>query len=736
MIDFDNLPEQFEYLKRPNQMDPELQGVGINLVCFPWISSPTRMYMVGNMIPKSVDTNGRSKRKIITGAEYQYAKGARRIEAPSNMVVEEIFFVNSPSPAGDAIDKWGAMWLVFKNDELNAYDVLELPRYNTQNTYIGFEYVYDQKVMSRIEKGARFPKGTIFGQSPRISDTKEWMFGTDLVTCAGSFHYTEEDGIGITDVAAATKLMCMFKHLRSHSWNEDEVVPLMLYGTDDDPKALPESGERIRADGIVMGFRKRNSKTALTTLTKKALRTPDINHDIVFRAPVDAEVMSVEVISERMKDRSNNRSTDHIEQTHTKQLDRYERRQNDMWNSVIRWYNQKLANNNDLDIPVSNQLDTFLRMASASYTRSPLGKVNTLFRGIKRSKLKDWTVNILLRENVVARAKFKMTGMNGDKGVIVRIIPQWMAPRAPDGTYADIVINNIPAFRRQIFSMLLEQSINFINVRVHKEVVALRKQGKYAEAFATLMKFFETGFPEFADLVKRTVVGDDVIAEYVDYTAKTQISVQVVSNTKLYGVAIIRALRQVYSYKPEKITFYDSLGENVESDNPVLMTNQHFMLLDKFGTDMSAQAMPLSNMFGMPAKPNDMYKYADFLQNKPNRNKGETEARLTASQAGAQEINKNLALANSPELRTRVTRRIIRADDSFNIDLLVKPDEYVHNRAVQMSMDMLSDSGWTIRAELPDDISPVYEISEAVMAGMQQDETLNAILQEDSQSSK
>lgn len=735
MLDFDNLPDEFEYLKRPNQMLPEMQGVGINLVCFPWISSPTRMYMVGNMIPKSVDTNGRSERKIITGAEYEYAKGARRIEAPSNMVVEEVFFVNSPNPNGDIIDKWGVMYLVFKNDELNAYDVLKLPKYNTQNSYIGFEYVYDPKVMARIEKGARFPKGTVFGQSPRISANKQWMFGADLVTCTGSFHFNEEDGIAITDVAATTKLMSMFKHQRSHSWNEDELVPLMLHGSDDDPKALPESGDRVRPDGIVMGFRRRNSKTALTTLTKKALRTPDINHDILFRAPVGAEVMSVEVISERMKDRSNNRSTDHIEQTHTKQLDRYERRQNDMWNSVIRWYNQKLAANGDLDIPISNQLDTFLRMASASYTRTPLGKVNTLFRGIKRVKLKDWTVNILLREHVVARAKFKMSGMNGDKGVIVRIIPQWMAPRAPDGTYADIVINNIPAFRRQIFSMLLEQSVNFININIHKEVVAFRKQGKYAEAFAALMKFFRTGFPEFADMVARTIVGDELIQEYVDYTAKTQISVQVVSNTKLYGVAIIRALRKVYSYKPEKITFVDSLGENVESDNPVLMTNQHFMLLDKFGTDMSAQAMPLSNMFGMPAKPNDVFKYADFLQNKPNRNKGETEARLTASQAGAQEINKNLALANSPELRTRVTRRIIRAHDSFNIDLLVKPDEYVLNRAVQMSVDMLSDSGWTIRQELPDDLTPDYSVSDYVMSGMVQDETLNTILAEDSQSS-
>lgn len=728
MSTIDLTQAKYQYLGNPNEMDPELQGVCSNLVVFPWVSSPTRMYMVGNMIPKSVDTNGRSERKIIAGSEYQYADGARCIVAPSNMIIEQVFYVHSPNPNGEITDKWSEIHLLYKNDELNAYDILTLPKYNTQNTYIGFEFVYDEEIMARIDKGARFPKGTVFGRSPRISKTGEWMFGMDLKVCAGSFHFNEEDGIAITDWAAIEKLKCMFKHSRGFSWNEDEYVPLLINGTDEDPKPLPESGERIRPDGIVMGFRKRNSKTALTTLTKKALRTPDYNHDILFHAPINSEVMSVEVLSERMKDRSNNRSTEHIPQAHTVQMDRYERRQNDMWNSVIRWYNTRLSANAGNELPLSNQLDTFIRLAFANYTRSSLGKVNTLFRGNKRVKLKDWNVTILLREMVPGRVKFKMTGMNGDKGVIVKIIPRHMAPRYADGTICDVIINNVPAFRRQIFSMLLEQSVNFINMHVHREVIALRKVGNYEAAFAKLLEFFDTGFPEFGELVRDTIFEPEVIVEYVDHVAKTQISVQVVSNTRLYGVAIIRALREVYSYKPEPVIFTDSLGEEVTSDNPVLITHQHFMLLDKFGTDMSAQSLPLANPFGMPTKPNDIHKYSDFLQNKPNRNKGETEARLSNSQSGAQEINKNLALANSPELRTRAARRIIRADDPFDIDQLIKPEEYQLNSAVAMAASMLSDSGYALRQELASDRSLDTLIPTSESLGLEENETLKEML--------
>jgi len=704
--DIDYKPK-FEYLRRENQMHPALMGVCANLVAFPWISSPTRMYMVGNMIPKSVVTNGASGRLIMTGFEYQYAEGARKIVAPSNMVVEEVFYVQNLTQSGEPTDKWNSMWILFKNDEKNYYDILELPRYNTQNTYVGFEYVYNKDLLRRIEKGATFPKGTEFGKSPRVNNkTNEWHFGMDLVVCAGSFHFTEEDGIAITDRCAYEKLQCMFKHERGYSWNEDEMIPILPYGTDDDPKPFPESGESVRPDGIVMGFRRRRTSNALVSLTKKALRIPDPTHDILFMAPPNSQVMSVEVLSERMKDRSNNRSTDYIDQTHNKLLDRYEKAQNDMWNQVTRWYHRRLAANGEKDIPMSKSLDQFIRLAEASWTRSPMGKVNPIFRGHKRVKLKDWNVKILLREMVPGKTKFKMAGMNGDKGVIVRIIPWQQAPRYADGTVADVIVNNTPAFRRQIFSMLLEQGVNFINMNLHREIKQHYKNGEIDTAYAKLMQFFDTGFPEYGELVRDVILNKEDEYEFVEYVAKNQISVHERSDTKLYGVGIIRALREVYSYKPQKIIFTDSLGEEVESTNPVLITHQHFMLLDKFGTDMSAQSLPLSNPFGMPAKPNDTYKYSSFLKDTWNRNCGETEGRLRLSQSGAKEVNKQMAMAYSPELRIKITRRIIRADDPFDIDQIVHEDEYSFNKAIQMSSSMLSDSGYTLRRELDSDRTP------------------------------
>lgn len=713
---------KYKYLCGPNQMHPAVIGVSNNLILFPWSASAGRMYMAGNMIPKSVVTSGASPRMMITGFERQYGRTARRVEAPSNMVVEEVFYVPSMNTK-DATDPWNKMWVVFKNAEKNMYDVLEMPRYNVQNTSVGFEYVYDKDLMRRLMKGpgATFAKGTMFAKSPRINESGEWCFSMNTKVAAISHHGTEEDAIWLTESYARNRLKCVFKHDRGFQWNEDEYIPLMLYkDANGNPCPFPEAGQRIRSDGIVMGFRRRITENALVSLSRKALQTPDLTYDVLFYAPINCEVMSVEVLSDRMKNRSNNRGTDYIEQPHNILLERYEKKQNEMWNNVIRWYEKRIAANRGNDIPITQALDSFIRSAYGNYTRNGnTGKINPLSRGIKRVKLKDWNVTILLREIVSGRVKFKFAGLNGDKGVSVRIIPDDHAPVYDDGTRAEVIVNNTPAFRRQIYSMLMELSINYVNVNIQKRVQAFRQAGDYASAWAELTQFYDTGFPEFGRKVKEVYPDDESRAEHIDHVCDTMITVQVRSDTELYGVGIINALREKYDFKPQHATWVNSLGERIRSANPILIANQAFMMLDKFGTDMSAQALPKSNLYGMPAKLNDSSKYSSWIRDQGNRNTGETEGRLRTSQHGGQETAKQLAMAYAPDLRNKMVQRIIRAEDPFNIDQLIKPDEYDSNRAVKMASSMLSDSGYTIRTELASDRSgPRYDEPAATIEGL------------------
>ena len=692
---------RYKYECGENQLHPAVIGVSSNLIVFPMCSSAGRMYMAGNMIPKSVPTEGHGVRWLMAGNEIKYGETARKVKAPSNMIVEELFYIQSLNTEKNA-DDWQPTYIVYKNDEKNAYDLLELPTAHTQNTSVGWEYVYDKDVLRKLKPGAWLPKGTIFAESPRVDEDGIWRFSMPTRVAAYSDHRTEEDGIVITE-SFAERCACMFKHQRSFSWNEDDYIPLMLYGTEENPSPFPQPGEAIREDGILMGFRKRVKGNALVSLTKKALREPDPTYDHVLYAPRDCEVKAVHVESERSKNKANNRSTTYIPQLHNQMLDRYERRRNEMWVGVLNWYENKVRMSRSGKVAMTHRLHTFIRNAYGNYTIDRAGRTNPLFRSIKRDKYKDWNVTIELKQRMTGRVKWKLSGLNGDKGVVVRIIPDAHAPRYADGTSAEVILNNIPAFRRQIFALLLELSVNFITMHIQREVKYLRDEGDYPTAHRKLMEYFEQGFPEFAEMFKLATEDLDDLVEYVDKVCKTNISIHIISNSKLYGVNLINKLRERYKYQPQKATLVNSLGELQETANPIMISIQDLILLDKFGSDMSAQCMPKSNLFGMPAKMSDSDRYTMPMNDKGNKNSAETESRWSTSQMGGQETVKLMSLAYSPENRTTAVRRMVRVDDVFEIAQLIKPAEYVNNRALNMSVSMLRDSGLTIRNELPTD---------------------------------
>lgn len=694
-------------MSKNNQLLPELQGLNSNLN--PGASGvlPSRSYMSGQMLPKSVVTEGNDQPLLMSGFEPQYGKHARVIKAPSNMTVEQIFYVGDAERGQDEMGEWETLYVVFKNEELNKLDLLRLVKYHTQNNYIAWEYVYDRDMMRRLTVGATFRKGEIFARSPRTTKDGTWCFGTETKVAAMSSHLTEEDGIVVFESYARDKLRCVFKHDRSFNWKEDEYVPVLCYGDEVNPRPFPEKGETVRDDGVVMAFRRRIPGMALTTLTQRALREIDYTNDIIFRVnSLDTEVVGIEVLSDRMKNSANNRRNEYIEQPHTKILNMYEKQHNQFCLEVMHWY-ESVERKSDGIVNATHDLNNFITEAYKNHTVDTKKRsgtnINKLKRRIKLKEISDWYVNITLREKVEGKVKFKLSGLNGDKGVIVKVLPDEYAPTYPDGTRADILINNTPAFRRQIYSSLVAASINFINLKIHKKVIQLYTEDKIEEAYNELHKFYETVSPEFLEVVKTVHITDEDKREHVEHVVQNRIQVGLRSDSETHGAGIVRNIMKQYAYKPEPVTFINSIGEKVTSELPVLITSMYYLLLDKFGTDASSQALPKRNLFGYPAHLNELDKYAGYQRKVLNRNMGEGEAILQQTQKGPEDVIKHLALAYSPEAQTKVVKSLLRADNPFDIDNILTPDDFADNNAMQVFKGMLSDAGYRLRFKEAED---------------------------------
>ncbi|QDH47028.1 hypothetical protein D6_0060 [Aeromonas phage D6] len=693
--------------KKINQVTPDTAGVAVGLNANRMCTSPSRLYMLCKNQGKAAVIKHSTGRLMATADEQEYARTARKVETDGNVVVEEVFFVKDPNNTNQPM-MWGTQYVIVRNEDTHVYDLIEMSKFNTQNMELGFEYKYNKDLLRTVQKGARYKKGTVFASSARITESGEWCPGVETRVAAMSHVDTEEDAVVIYR-SYAQKVGVVFSREHRYQWDEEDYVMLNLYGELDRHQGFPFSGERVRHDGIVMGFRKKDKTVALNALSKQALMEPDPMYDVLFYSSPDCIVADIQVETERYKNQSNNRKAEKRTLPHTAELERIEEMYNEFYNRVIRWYNSVKRNHSD-QVPLSPALWNFIITCQANITRDfstphATGKFHKVKRKMSNINLKDWRITIKLREDVEGKVRFKNTGMDGNKSVIMKVLPDEEAPIDDHGNRCDMIVGNTPAFRRQILGTLIELDVNFINIHTYPKIVAAYDAGDMETAWNLASTFYKTVNPSFGELVE-SLNGEERLKHLAWIRQKdTEFSVQAPSADGEVGISIIERLKEQYpDIQPTPVTYINQYGDTIRTRHPIVISSLYYIMLDKFGDDMSCQSTPKFNIFGLPTSLSKDERAREFHRSVGNRNVGETEGRLFINQKGGVAAVRTLALGNSPALLEQSVRRIIRADNPMTIKYLVKPGEERQNHALQVMDNMLSDFGSKLRRERPEDI--------------------------------
>lgn len=687
---------------KENQIRSTTQGVAINMNIQPQTVSPSRLYMVGKNQGKAAVIKNPTPRKIITGDEQEYAHVVRKVSLDCDAIVEAIFFVKDPLNETEA-QFWGGYHVVFRSLETEEYFLIDMPKFHNQNTELGFEFHYNKSLMRRLQIGEKFNRGDVFGQSARISDQGEWCPGIEAKVVTMSHWMCEEDAIGISQ-SFARKVGVTFNRTLEHQWNEDDWVPLNLYGTIDDPRPFPLPGEEIRADGIVMGFRRKNIKNALVSLSKKALMEPDEDYDYLLFGKAGSVVANIHVETDRYKNQANNKRAHKRTQPMTRHLEMYESAQNRFYNDISRWYDRmKSMQPYGTKVPMDKHLWNFILYANGQRTvdHSVSGgqyiKVKRKFQNIL---LKDWRIVIHLKQDVPAKVRFKMTGMHGNKSTIGKIIPDEFMPVDEHGIRAEVISANFPDFRRQIFSSLLEADINFINIRIYEGIKDKIGKHLYKEAWDEIHQFYHTVSPDYADLAESLDADQRIVHMKNLARNENEFSVWLKSDSKTIGVEISKRIGEVYNHiQPTRVSWVNDFGETVVSKNPIPITSAYYLMLDKFGDSISSQSTPKLNIFGLPTSLSKAERSRNFFRAHVSRNMGATEGRLSVNQIGAAATMRMLVLGNSPEMLETAVKRLIAADNPFEINRLVYPGEERKNFSLMFIKSILGDFGLRLRRE-------------------------------------
>lgn len=698
-------------MSQTNQIKPNTAGVAIGMNTNRVTDSSSRLYMLGKNQGKAAVIWGSTNRKYSSGDEQEYAKGARKVETQSEVQVEEILFVknilNEKEP-----NLWGVYYVIVKDLENGHYDVIEMPKFHAQNMDLGFEFHYNNELLRKLEKGAIFKPNTVFATSARITDSNEWCPGVETKVAAMSHSYTEEDAVVAFD-HYTKKIGVTFRRFHEHQWNEDEYVLLNLYGDMENHQPFPLSGQRVRPDGVVFGLRRKDTDNAMSSLTKKALMEPDPIYDILFHSSPGCVVADIIVETERYKNLSNNKRAEKRTQPHTLILERLEEEQNAFANALITWYRAKQRQYIDKKPPLSRELWNLLCFEGMGgitrdfSTPGANGKFTKVKRKMSNIQLKDWRVRIILREDVEGKTRFKNTGMDGNKSVIMKILPSHMAPVDDHGNRADMIVGNTPGYKRQIYNSFMELDINFVNIHLYPKIMEKYKAGDYDAAFKIARDFYDTVSPEQAEIVDAFT--EEQRIAHLHWIAKDENEFSVMGNNTndIQGIKIIERLVDRYpDIQPTPVTYQNEFGETIRTRHPIIISSVYYIMLDKFGDDISCQSTPKLNIFGLPTSLSKHERARDFYRATLNRNVGETEGRLFINQKGGAAAVRMLALANSAELLETAVKRIIRADNPFLIPELVKPGEEKKNHSLQVIDNMFSDFGLTLRKEREDDKTP------------------------------
>lgn len=698
-------------MSQTNQIRPNTAGVAIGMNTNRVTDSPSRLYMLGKNQGKAAVIWGSTNRKYSSGDEQEYTKGARKIETQSEVQVEEVLFVknilNDKEP-----NLWGVYYVIVKDLESGHYDVIEMPKFHAQNMDLGFEFHYNNDLLRKLKKDAIFKPNTVFAQSARITESNEWCPGVETMVAAMSHVYTEEDAVVIFD-HYAKKIGVTFKRSHEYQWNEDEYILLNLYGDMENHQPFPLSGQRVRPDGVVFGLRRKDTDNAMASLTKKALMEPDPIYDILFHSSPGCIVADIQVETERYKNLSNNKRAEKRTQPHTLILERLEEEQNAFANALITWYRAKQRQYIDKKPPVSRELWNLLCFEGMGgitrdfSTPGANGKFTKVKRKMSNIQLKDWRIRIHLREDVEGKTRFKNTGMDGNKSVIMKVLPSHMAPVDDHGNRADMIVGNTPGYKRQIYNSFMELDINFVNIHLYPKIMEAYKARDYETAFKIARDFYETVSPEQGAIVDAFT--EEQRINHLHWIAKDENEFSALGNNTndIQGIKIIERLVDRYPHiQPTPVTYENEFGETIRTRHPIVISSVYYIMLDKFGDDISCQSTPKLNIFGLPTSLSKHERARDFYRATLNRNVGETEGRLFINQKGGAAAVRMLALANSAELLETAVKRIIRADNPFLIPELVRAGEERKNHSLQVIDNMFSDFGLTLRKEREDDKTP------------------------------
>jgi hypothetical protein len=469
--------------------------------------------------------------------------------------------------------------------------------------------------------------------------------------------------------------------------------PINSYGIPDDIKFMPDIGEVVNETGILAAFRNLNMETLIPDTTTAALSSLQPSHDDIYTAPPGSYILDITVQAAR--------STGMPKSLYA-QADKYLTAANRYWLEIVRVYSQQRQTIPDLGDDFHTLVTTAIRRLIAAGTDVKLPGIGKRPKATKLIAKNNRPVEFMEITITYATKRpcapgFKITGRDGEKGTISRILPDADMPVDDFGMRADLVVDPNAHFARMTMGPLYEPAINRTSEFVRRQMKAAADP-QVAESL--LLDYYNDINPNYAALVRRVKAAPHAMAAHVQDCIHTGIRQHIPPGLDTIGMPLIHKLKQKWNVPISPVTFTqrDADGNaagTFRTKMPVCIGSKYVYLLCKVPEESSPGVAHI-NQYNTPMKapPADRYKYP--IKRGPIRF-GEDELRLISMDLEDPREHMRLMCLQgaSPKGLTMLIEALLTAEFPTRIPrIAISNAELLHsNSVVQVFTHMMSTMG-------------------------------------------
>lgn len=624
---------------------PELMGAATGvLVVAPDQDSGARLNMVASHGSSATRIAEHEKRMVFTGEEREYAKYMFDVRILNNsrlLAVHEYIDKNDMNAV--VLERY-----YFMEDLVESViKVYVVPTFQ-KHTSSAYGYELNMTEAGRnLTIGDSVKAGTIIATTPSFIDG-EIAPGTHANAMIVSNQLVIEDAFPFSQRLADKMLTYGYTtHLFDLSGGDQ---PLMLYGTDEDPRIHPDVGEKVRPDGIL--YAKRQNKVnsdneevsrfdlllAAVELSDKNLKIPCGYWDTCEYVDAEATVISVKVISHPL----NNHNTKINEHGFSPNLKTAANVQQSLqtYDQTFKEFHRRMVNIEKtlketskarMSPEVINMM-TNSRMFCAETHRTAPKIITTSTSG---EVLGDYRIEIVIKYPIPFEESSKGTDFCGGKGVGSHKMGYDKIPYDEFGNEIDLMLASNATQRRNIGSRPYEMYLNAAKRDARLRMIEILHKDGWKPAWDYLMGFYECVSPPYRDIIEEEYVTDEERSETLHgIAAEKQDNLRIWRPSHLGKPTEVtmRELEENYPPRKSRVTYWNPVSEKWEKTvESHIIGAIYYQRLDKSGREYFANASARYNVFGIPIKANKSSKARRPTVESTIRHRSEADNKYTAA---------------------------------------------------------------------------------------------------------